>query len=537
MNEIKIVRILHLEDDESDIELVHRELQQAVPACEVRVAETRADFLTALDGAEFDLVLSDSKIVDIEGIGALQIARQRYPGIPFLFVSGAFEGKNNVEALKIAGATDCVLKSELSKLASTVRNALHGRSQEKPPSHESVRYYHGMERLVAVVQELSFARDLEAVMAIVRRAARELTGADGATFVLRDNDGMCFYADEDAIAPLWKGQRFPMATCISGWAMLNRQSAVIEDIYADPRIPHDAYRPTFVKSLAMVPIRTLDPLGAIGNYWAERHQPTSDEVKLLQALADTTAVALENVQLYEQLEQRVRDRTAELQIANKELEAFSYAVSHDLRAPLRHINGYSQMLLEDCADTLSEEGQSHIQRIRNATQRMGQLIEDLLRLSRTTQAPVRRDEVDLTAMVQEIVSSLQSDSPGRQVDFIIASRISAFGDPRLLRVVIENLLGNAWKYTGKIPHGRIEVGSMTAPDGKATFYVRDNGAGFDMARANKLFGVFQRLHSERDFPGSGVGLATVQRIIHKHGGRIWAEAAVDQGAGFYFTLA
>lgn len=176
----------------------------------------------------------------------------------------------------------------------------------------SLWYAHAMEQLIEVVQQLSLARDLATVMDIVRRAARRLTGADGATFVLRDN-GNCFYAEEDAISPLWKGERFPMSACISGWAMLNRQAAVIEDIYADPRIPADAYRPTFVRSLAMVPIRTLDPVGAIGTYWAVRHLPTREKVRVLQALADTTAVAMENVRVYEELEQRVQWRTSELQ--------------------------------------------------------------------------------------------------------------------------------------------------------------------------------------------------------------------------------
>ncbi len=176
--------------------------------------------------------------------------------------------------------------------------------------------------LVEVVQQLSFARDLATVQEIVRRAARSLTGADGATFVLREN-GNCYYVDEDAIAPLWKGMRFSMEACISGWAMLHRQAAVIPDIYADARIPADAYRPTFVKSLAMVPIRSLDPVGAIGNYWATRHEATDDEVRVLQALADTTAVAMENVRVYEELEQRVRERTWELEAANEAVRNLS----------------------------------------------------------------------------------------------------------------------------------------------------------------------------------------------------------------------
>jgi len=174
------------------------------------------------------------------------------------------------------------------------------------------------ENMVSVVQMLSLARTLEDVTQIVRLAARRLTGADGATFVLREND-LCFYADEDAIAPLWKGRRFPMDICISGWVMLNRQLAVIEDVYSDIRIPADAYQSTFVKSLVMVPIRTMAPLGAIGTYWAERRQVAPQEVHLLQTLADTTAVALENVLLYKKLEQSVQNRSAELQEANLEL--------------------------------------------------------------------------------------------------------------------------------------------------------------------------------------------------------------------------
>jgi serine/threonine protein kinase len=173
--------------------------------------------------------------------------------------------------------------------------------------------------LIDVVQRLSMARDLSGVQEIVRGAARRLTGADGATFVLRDGD-LCHYADEDAIAPLWKGQRFPMGACVSGWSMLNRKPAVIEDIYADERIPHEAYRPTFVKSLVMVPIRTFDPVGAIGTYWAAPHDPTTSEVQLLQALADSTAVAMENVRLFGELEERVRVRTAQLQETNRRLE-------------------------------------------------------------------------------------------------------------------------------------------------------------------------------------------------------------------------
>ncbi|MGB8389385.1 GGDEF domain-containing protein [Mycobacterium sp.] len=183
-------------------------------------------------------------------------------------------------------------------------------------------YVRGMERLLQAVQELSLARSLPDIQHIVRSSARELTGCDGATFVLRDND-KCYYAEEDAIAPLWKGSRFPIETCISGWAMLNRDAAVIPDIYRDPRIPHATYLPTFVKSMVMVPIRRLDPIGAIGNYWARPHRPSGQEVSLLQALADSTSIAMENLRVNSELEQRVRDRTAALEKANEEIRQLS----------------------------------------------------------------------------------------------------------------------------------------------------------------------------------------------------------------------
>jgi PAS domain S-box-containing protein len=236
-----------------------------------------------------------------------------------------------------------------------------------------------------------------------------------------------------------------------------------------------------------------------------------------------------------ELEQRVRDRTAELQAANKELEAFCHSVSHDLRAPLRAIDGFSQALLEDYTDRLDAQGQHFLKRVRRATTHMGHLIDDLLGLSRVTRTEMQWQRVDLSALAETIAAELQKTQPDRQVQFVITPALVTRGDRRLLRLVLENLLGNAWKYTSRHSQARIELGKQET-DGRTVYFVRDDGAGFDMAYADKLFGAFQRLHAAAEFEGTGIGLATVQRILHRHGGRIWAEGAVERGATVYFTV-
>ncbi len=236
-----------------------------------------------------------------------------------------------------------------------------------------------------------------------------------------------------------------------------------------------------------------------------------------------------------ELEERIQQRTAQLEATNMELEAFSYSVSHDLRSPLRSIDGFSQALLEDEADKVSAQGKDYLQRVRAAAQRMAELIDDLINLSRVTRAEMRLEKVNLTDIALSIARELKEIQPDRKVEFLIADGIGASGDARLLRVVLDNLLGNAWKYTGKHPKARIEFG-ITGANGGSAYYVRDDGAGFDMAYSDKLFGAFQRLHATSEYAGTGIGLATVQRIVRRHGGRIWAEGKVDEGATFYFTL-
>jgi len=391
-----------------------------------------------------------------------------------------------------------------------------------------------LEILIQSIQQLSSVQSLENVQDIIAKSARKLIGADGATLVLKENDH-CYYVNEDAIQPLWKGKKFPIDSCISGWAMKNKKPVVIEGVFSDERIPADIYEPTFVQSVAMVPVNTKEPIGAIGNYWKEKYTPTETEIQLLQTLADATARALENINLYAELEERVKNRTALLEASNKELEAFSYSVSHDLRAPLRHISGYVNLLNERFNDKLPEQAQHYLNRISGASHQLGVLIDDLLQYSRTGRQELKKSNVDMDLLVKEVIEEEETGLEGRKVNWNIQELPEVYGDYKQLKMAFTNLLDNAVKYTRNQETTNISV-SYTGEEKSNVFCVGDNGVGFDMKYAHKLFGVFQRLHSQSEFEGTGIGLANVQRIIHKHLGRVWAEAEIGKGAKFYFSL-
>jgi light-regulated signal transduction histidine kinase (bacteriophytochrome) len=226
----------------------------------------------------------------------------------------------------------------------------------------------------------------------------------------------------------------------------------------------------------------------------------------------------------------------ELNDTNRELEAFSYSVSHDLRAPLRSIDGFSQALIEDAGPALCPDAIGHLERIRAATQRMGRLIDDMISLSKVSRAEMKFEQIDVSDLVEQIVGEMRRATPERTIDVLIRPGMTATGDPQLVRLAFQNLLENAWKFTSRRPTATIDVGLSRDEDGAPAYYVGDNGAGFDPEYADKLFGAFQRLHTTSEFPGTGIGLATVQRIVHRHGGHVWAEGETNQGACFYFTL-
>jgi len=283
-------------------------------------------------------------------------------------------------------------------------------------------------------------------------------------------------------------------------------------------------------------IGVLSLLDISPDYFTDEHQEIAGEVAAQLAIAIHQNRLNEQIQRHaDELEERVAQRTAQLETANKELEAFAYSVSHDLRTPLRSINGFSQILLKDYEEKLDAVGVRYLHNVSSSAVRMGELIDDLLHLSRVSRVEMHYKMVDLSAIAHAIIAELREITPDRLVEIHITPNLIAKGDTTLLRVVMQNLLENAWKYTSHHDLAYIEFGTEEI-DGVEVFFVRDNGAGFNMAYSQNLFGAFQRLHREDEFPGTGIGLATVQRIIHRHGGIIWGDAVVEEGATFYFVL-
>lgn len=391
------------------------------------------------------------------------------------------------------------------------------------------------EVLTRTVELLSVARSVERVTEVVTAGVRELVGADGTTFVLRE-DGFCHYVDENAISPLWKGSSFPLTSCISGWAMLHRQTVLISDIYADDRVPLDAYRPTFVQSLAMAPIRSAAPIGALGAYWSTQHVPSPADVRHLEVIANSAAVALENIELRGAVGRRSTERD-ELAVRADELEAAIHTIAHDLRSPLGAMMGYAELIGDATTGVPADFARTIVQ----SGRRMSDQIDRMLALYRITHAPIEPEPVDLTGIARAIAHTLVVQAPERRIEVEVADDLTAVADPVLAHLLLENLLNNAVKYTGleetaRIVVARVDLQHVGVPDPLTTFVVHDNGTGFAPEAAARLFQPLVRLHADEDFAGTGLGLASAARIVELHGGQMTAEGEESVGAAFYFSL-
>ncbi|QSQ22660.1 GAF domain-containing sensor histidine kinase [Pyxidicoccus parkwayensis] len=380
-----------------------------------------------------------------------------------------------------------------------------------------------------IARELGNAESDTDVIDVIRRAARKWVGCDGVTFVIRDGDECC-YVDEDAIGPLFKGRRFPLTACVSGWCMMNGRLTVIPDVFADPRVPTEAYAPTFVKSMAMVPVGQGQVSAAIGAYWQIRFEPTNDQLARLESLATVTASCLQNIALRRSLERQVAERTVELRAANTQLQAFAATVAHDLRNLIQVVRSSSNWL---ASETLPDEQHEAAQDIHAAAERMNDITESLIRLHFAKVGGLAPRQTDLSAVSEDIIRAIRARHGASSVESHVEPGLVFTVDEGLMRVALTNLLENAWKFVVGRPGARVAVARGATP---ASLVVEDNGIGFDTHSAPKLFEPFVRLPSASSYAGTGLGLATVLNIIHRHGGTIRAEGKSGVGARFIIEL-
>ncbi len=502
----KLLRVLIVEDSEEDAIFLQRALRRGGYEVTCEVVDTPEAMRAALVRQDWDVITSDHAMPYFSAPAALALAQEVRPEVPFIIVSGEIDLNLAVSLLK-GGAQDYIQKSELARLGPAIERELRevGLRRERQLVEKALH-----------VSETRYRRLFEA-------AQDGILILDADTGLVIDVNpfltALLGYSKEDFLGKkLWELGTFKNieAAKLAYLELQNKGYVRYEDLPLKTGDGRDAA------------VEFISNVYLVGNT-----KIAQCNIRDISARERATA---EIQKLDREIDQRVRERISQLESLNEELETFNDSVSHDLRAPLRRIKGFTDILQEDYASQQSVESLALLQNIRVSVDNMNLLIGALLDLGRFSHGTLNRQPVDLSALVHLITTELQQNYPGRRVEFVIAEGITANGDSQLLRIALENLLSNAWKFTSRRACARIEFGAASQADGSTAYFVRDDGAGFKMDYAFKLFGAFQRLHSEKDFPGIGIGLATVQRIIHRHGGRVWAAGAVDQGATFYFTI-
>ncbi len=492
---------LYLEDAPRDAELVRELLGAVVPALALDCAANKEEFRAALEKGGYDFILADFKVPGFDGFASLKMANKLLPGVPVICVSGAIGEETAVGLLK-AGVADFIFKDRPARLPAAISRAVSYLAAKS-----GLRLAHAAVEATARDWQSTFDTISDAVWVLDadHRIVRSNRAAD-LMFKLKPGSIKGRYCYEIA-----HGKNEPIENC-----------------------PFEHARATMRRERVEVPVGEktyeiiVDPV-------ADKDGKFTSGVHIMTDITERKRAEAELKMLNTRLETRVRERTARLEEANKELEAFSYSVSHDLRAPLRHVSGYVELLVGRCREGLTEKGLHYLDSIADSVNQMGLLIDNLLNFSRTGRAEMRLAPADMNVIFKEALEQLNQESAGRAVEWTIGGFPRARCDAGLLKLVWTNLLSNALKYSRQSSPAKIEAGCREE-GGELIFFVKDNGAGFDMRYAKNLFGVFQRLHTQAEFEGTGIGLANVRRIIARHGGRTWAEAELGKGAAFYFTL-
>jgi PAS domain S-box-containing protein len=500
------LRMLIVEDSKDDADLLLRAVRGGGYDPTYEVVDTSPAMRVALERADWDLITSDHSMPEFGAPAALALAKELRPRIPFIIVSGEIDLNLAVSLIK-TGAHDYVQKSELVRLVPAIQRVL----RETEFYYERKRMEHALKASEARYRRL-FETAQDGILILDEESGHIM---DANPFLV----DMLGYSREHCLGKkLWEiGAFTDIEACKASFAELQKNGYIrYEDQPLETRDGH-SIAVEFVSNVYLV-----------------------DDQKVIQCnIRDISARKSAETDLRSlncELDQRVRERTTQLEALNRELETFNYSVSHDLRAPIRRIQGFVEVLEKEYPGKLDLEGQNLIQAISASARHMDSLINALLRLARLSRGELNAQPTNLSSLFHSIGAEVQKGDPSRKVDFVVADGIIANGDRALLRILMENLLNNAWKFTSHRDTARIEFGVSRESDGTQAYFVRDDGAGFDMKYAGTLFGAFQRFHSQDEFPGTGIGLASVQRIVHRHRGKIWAQSAKGKGATFFFTL-